>query len=67
MNALMSSVHRLFHPGPGPEAAVARQQADRIIRAAKELEHPDVLAGLVKNVKGPRPRSNRPTRSKPAT
>lgn len=64
MNTLISSMNRLFHPPPRQEAVLARQQADRIIRAAKELEHPDVLAGFVRNVKGTRARSSRPTKGK---
>lgn len=59
---IRESLSRLFNPPPRDPAILARQQADRVIRAANELSHPDVLAGLVRNVKGPRP--SRPARPK---
>lgn len=58
MLAIRDALCRFVDPPARPEAAVARQQAERVMRAAAELRHPDVLAGLVRNVKGEKPRSS---------
>lgn len=57
MESVLQGIGRLFNPPPRMEVALARAQAARLIRAANDLGHHDVLSGLVSNVKGARPPS----------
>ena len=60
IQAIKSFVDVVLHPPPSPEAIAAKEQSDRVVKAAEKfVEHQDVFGAMVRKAKGTKQRKSR--------